>query len=149
MSKYEIMLILDPTSDEKVISEIAKSTFKSKDVQIEKLDRTDLAYEINKSKTASYFVINTLATGEEINEFTRKSNITKNIWRILSINLDTEKGLKRKPKKFKKPNSNFKKPNSDKTNQENNNNENKTTKRKSFNNLDQQTKTEKAKKDKE
>lgn len=79
MSKYEIMLILDPTSDEKVISEIVKSTFKSKEVQIEKMERTDLAYEINKSKTASYFVVNVSATGDEINEFTRKSNITKSI----------------------------------------------------------------------
>ncbi len=79
MSKYEIMLILDPISDEKVISEIVKSTFKSKEAQIEKMERTDLAYEINKSKTANYFVINVSATGDEINEFTRKSNITKSI----------------------------------------------------------------------
>lgn len=148
MSKYEIMLILDPTSDEKVISEIVKSTFKSKEVQIEKMERTDLAYEINKSKTASYFVVNVSATGDEINEFTRKSNITKSIWRIMSVNLDTEKGLQRKPKKFRKPNPNFRKPNPERMNQENNSNsENKTSKRKNFNS--EQTKTEKVKKDKE
>lgn len=104
MSNYEVMLILDPKSDEKTVSEIAKSTFKSKDVKIEKLERTELAYEINKSKTATYILLNVKATGEEINEFTRKANISKNIWRILSINLDTEKGLNRKakPKKIKK-----------------------------------------------
>ncbi len=148
MSKYEIMLILDPTSDEKVISEIVKSTFKSKEAQIEKMERTDLAYEINKSKTANYFVINVSATGDEINEFTRKSNITKSIWRIMSVNLDTEKGLQRKPKKFRKPNPNFRKPNSEKMNQENNSNpENKVSKRKNFNS--EQAKTEKVKKDKE
>ncbi len=148
MSKYEIMLILDPTSDEKVISEIVKSTFKSKEAQIEKMERTDLAYEINKSKTANYFVINVSATGDEINEFTRKSNITKSIWRIMSVNLDTEKGLQRKPKKFRKPNSNFRKPNSEKMNQENNSNpENKVSKRKNYNS--EQAKTEKVKKDKE
>ncbi len=148
MSKYEIMLILDPTSDEKVISEIVKSTFKSKEAQIEKMERTDLAYEINKSKTANYFVINVSATGDEINEFTRKSNITKSIWRIMSVNLDTEKGLQRKPKKFRKPNPNFRKPNSEKMNQENNSNpENKVSKRKNYNS--EQTKTEKVKKDKE
>lgn len=148
MSKYEIMLILDPTSDEKVISEIVKSTFKSKEVQIEKMERTDLAYEINKSKTANYFVVNVSATGDEINEFTRKSNITKSIWRIMSVNLDTEKGLQRKPKKFRKPNPNFRKPNPERMNQENNSNsENKTSKRKNFNS--EQTKTEKVKKDKE
>ncbi len=148
MSKYEIMLILDPISDEKVISEIVKSTFKSKEAQIEKMERTDLAYEINKSKTANYFVINVSATGDEINEFTRKSNITKSIWRIMSVNLDTEKGLQRKPKKFRKPNPNFRKPNSEKMNQENNSNpENKISKRKNYNS--EQAKTEKVKKDKE
>lgn len=98
MSNYEVMLILDPKSDEKIVSEIAKSTFKSKDIKIEKLERTELAYEINKSKTAIYVLITVKATGEEINEFTRKSNITKNIWRILSLNLDTERGLNRKAK---------------------------------------------------
>lgn len=106
MSKYEIMLIIDPNSDEKNVSEIASSTFKSgKDLKIEKLERTELAYEINKSKTAIYFVINVTATGDEINEFTRKANITKNIWRSMSVNLDSEKGLNRKakPKRVKKP----------------------------------------------
>ena len=104
MSNYEVMLILDPKSDEKIVSEIAKSTFKSKDIKIEKLERTELAYEINKSKTATYILLNVKASGEEINEFARKANISKNIWRILSINLDTEKGLNRKakPKKIKK-----------------------------------------------
>lgn len=111
MSNYEIMLILDPSSDEKVVSEIAKSTFSSKDIKIEKMERTELAYEINKSKTAIYFLINVKASGEEINEFTRKTNIAKNIWRILSINLDSEKGLNRKakPKKIKKASFNHKK----------------------------------------
>lgn len=104
MSKYEIMLIIDPNSDEKNVSEIANSTFKSKDLKIEKLERTELAYEINKSKTGSYFLITVAAIGEEINEFTRKANIAKNIWRMLSVNLDSEKGLNRKvkPKKHKR-----------------------------------------------
>lgn len=105
MNKYEIMLILDPNSDEKNISELVNSTFKNKDFKIEKLERTELAYEINKSKTGKYMLINAKASGEEINEFTRKANIAKNIWRMISINLDTEKGLNRraKPKKVKKP----------------------------------------------
>ena len=58
----------------------------------------------------------------------------------MSINLDTEKGLQRKPKKFRKHNS-------ERMNQENNSNsENKIPKRKNFNS--EQTKTEKVKKDK-
>ena len=62
MSKYEIMLILDPNSDEKIVSEIAKSTFSSKELKVEKLERTELAYEINKSKTAIYMLINVVAS---------------------------------------------------------------------------------------
>lgn len=103
MSKYEIMLIIDPKSEEKIIFDLAKSTFKN-EAKIEKLERTELAYEINKSKTAFYYLVSVEATGEEINEFMRKSNITKNIWRSLSVNLDHEKGLNRKakPKKNRK-----------------------------------------------
>ena len=58
----------------------------------------------------------------------------------MSINLDTEKGLQRKPKKFRKHNP-------ERMNQENNSNsENKIPKRKNFNS--EQAKTEKVKKDK-
>ena len=106
MSNYEIMLILDPKSDDKIITEIANSSFlTSKEYKVEKLERTELAYEIKKSKTAFYYLLTTKATGDEINEFLRKSNIAKNIWRTLSINLDSEKGLNRKakPKKIRRP----------------------------------------------
>ena len=121
MSNYEIMLILDPKSDDKIITEIANSSFlTSKEFKVEKLERTELAYEIKKSKTAFYYLINAKATGDEINEFLRKSNIAKNIWRTLSINLDSEKGLNRKakPKKIRRPfvkkNANAMNKNSDK-----------------------------------
>ncbi len=105
MSKYEIMLILDPSSNSQVAQEICDSTFKSKDLKLEKLENTELAYKINKSKNAIYILINVSATGEEVIEFTRKCNITKVIWRQMVINLDSEKGLNRKanPKKIKKP----------------------------------------------
>ena len=105
MAKYEIMLILDPKSDDQVISEIAKSSFKNASFELQKLERTELAYEIKKSKTAFYYLLNTEATGVEINEFLRKVNIAKNIWRVLSLNLDTERGLHRKakPKRVRRP----------------------------------------------
>lgn len=106
MSKYEIMLILDPSSSTQIAQEICDATFKSsKDLKVAKLENTELAYKINKSKTAIYVLINVSASGEEIIEFTRKCNITKTIWRQLVINLDSEKGLNRKanPKKVKKP----------------------------------------------
>ncbi len=105
MSKYEIMLILDPSSNSQIAQEICESTFKSSDLKVEKLETTELAYKINKSKNAIYILINVSATGEEVIEFTRKCNITKVVWRQMVINLDSEKGLNRKanPKKIKKP----------------------------------------------
>lgn len=105
MSKYEIMLILDPSSNSQLAQEICDNTFKSKDLKVTKLENTELAYKINKSANAIYILINVSATGEEVTEFTRKCNITKTIWRQLVINLDSEKGLNRKanPKKIKKP----------------------------------------------
>jgi ribosomal protein S6 len=77
MSKYEIMLILDPSSNSQIAQEICESTFKSSDLKVEKLETTELAYKINKSKNAIYILINVSATGEEVIEFTRKCNITK------------------------------------------------------------------------
>ncbi len=105
MSKYEIMLILDPSSNSQIAQEICDAIFQSKDSKITKLENTELAYKINKSKNAIYILINVSATGEEVIEFTRKCNITKVIWRQMIINLDSEKGLNRKanPKKIKKP----------------------------------------------
>lgn len=98
MSNYEIMLILDPKADEQVVREIATATFASKQFELKKLERTELAYEIKKSKTALYYLVQVQASGFEINEFLRKANIAKAIWRILSINLDHERGLNRKAK---------------------------------------------------
>lgn len=105
MSKYEIMLILDPSSNSQIAQEICDTTFKSKDLKVSKLENTELAYKINKSKNAIYILINVSAIGEEVIEFTRKCNITKVIWRQMVINLDSEKGLNRKanPKRVKKP----------------------------------------------
>ncbi|MGL4343269.1 MAG: 30S ribosomal protein S6 [Metamycoplasmataceae bacterium] len=104
MSKYEIMLILDPSSNIELVQSLVKATFKESNATIEELKNIELAYQINKSKTGKYILININASGDEINEFNRKCNISKEIWRNLSINLDTEKGLNRKaaPKRVKK-----------------------------------------------
>ena len=90
MAKYEIMLILDPKEDINVAKKISGEIFKN--AKFEKLEKTELAYEINKSKTGTYILINVESNGDEIKEFTRKTNIVKTIWRSLVINLDTEMG---------------------------------------------------------
>lgn len=90
MAKYEIMLILDPKEDIQVAEKLVNETFKN--AEFKKLDRTELAYEINKSKTATYVLVNTEANGAEVKEFIRRSNIMKTVWRHLVVNLDTEMG---------------------------------------------------------
>ena len=90
MAKYEIMMMIDPKEDDKVVETLVNSVFKNPKIQ--KLEQTELAYEINKSKIAHYFLIDVEATGKEIDDLTTKTNISKKVWRLLAINLDKEIG---------------------------------------------------------
>lgn len=112
MAKYEIMLILAPGEKIEVASKLATDVFGEETVKkVEKLERTELAYPINKSKIATYVLINLEAEETKVSEFVRLSNIIKTIWRVLIINLDSEKGLNRKVTVKKvKPKPAFKKP---------------------------------------
>ncbi|MBN3534655.1 30S ribosomal protein S6 [Mycoplasma procyoni] len=105
MAKYEIMLVLAPTEELSFAEKIAKDVFGEGVKKVEKLERTELAYEINKSKTGAFVVISVEAEENTIAEFTRRTNIQKTIWRTLVINLDSERGLNRKakPKRKKLP----------------------------------------------
>ncbi|QDF64904.1 30S ribosomal protein S6 [Mycoplasma nasistruthionis] len=101
MHKYEIMAIVNPKADVAVYTSIVEEVFGKENVsKLEKLEKNELAYEINKSKHAQYVLALVEAKGESMAEFTRRTNIVKDIWRTLVINLDSEKGLK--PKKESK-----------------------------------------------
>lgn len=103
MSKYEIMLIVDPAIDVAMATDIVESVFGKTNVKkSEKLENTSLAYPINKSTKAHYMLYLVESEGSAIAEFTRKVNITKFIWRKLVINLDTERGLNRAKKTRKR-----------------------------------------------
>lgn len=103
MSKYEIMLLVNPTSTEESVKELVFSVLDEKNTKFERIERTELAYPINKLTRASYFLILTKAKPEAVKELTRKFNIDKSIIRSLIINLNSEKGLKpRKQKRFTK-----------------------------------------------
>ncbi|QGZ97213.1 30S ribosomal protein S6 [Mycoplasma sp. NEAQ87857] len=102
MFKYEIMTIVDPKADVKVVENLLSEVFAEGVKKVEKLERNELAYEINKSKHAQYVLALVETEGENIAEFTRKANIIKEIWRNLVINLDTEKGLGAEPKKARR-----------------------------------------------
>ncbi|MFU2192892.1 30S ribosomal protein S6 [Mycoplasma sp. 4079] len=106
MQKYEIMSIVSPKADVQVLIDLLNEVFGKENIsKVEKLERNELAYEINKSKHGQYVLAFVNAKGSDIAEFTRRSNIIKDIWRALVINLDTEKGLngKESVKETKKP----------------------------------------------
>ncbi|EFF41834.1 ribosomal protein S6 [Mycoplasmopsis alligatoris A21JP2] len=93
MAKYEIVLILDPKAEETVATKLLNEVFGKGVKKAQKLEKTELAYEINKSKHAHFFLAEVEAQTELIAEFTRKANILKTVWRNLVVNLDSEKGL--------------------------------------------------------
>ncbi|AAT27713.1 30S ribosomal protein S6 [[Mycoplasma] mobile] len=102
-NKYEILIMTDPKEEKSVIEKFTNQIFK-KIEKFEQLERTELAYKVNHSSTAHYFLVNVEAKGPEITEFNRRANISKTIWRTMVINLDTEKYLSKKAseKKFTK-----------------------------------------------
>lgn len=93
MNKYEIMLIVDPKADVKIAFDLLSDVFGKGVQKAEKLERNELAYEINKSKHGQFVLALVEADSKTPNEFTRRTNIIKEIWRTLIVNLDSEKGL--------------------------------------------------------
>ncbi|WP_426460887.1 30S ribosomal protein S6 [Mycoplasma hafezii] len=104
MIKYEIMTIVDPKAETSVVENLLKEVFGEGVKSVEKLENNELAYEINKSKHAQYVLALVETEGSNIAEFTRRTNIIKEVWRTLVINLDSEKGLNSKPKKHHRSN---------------------------------------------
>lgn len=93
MANYEIMIIVDPKENLKKIELLSKEVFKEGFKKFTKMNRTELAYPINNSTTAHYALLNVKSSGQEVKEFSRKINISKTIWRHLTINLDTERAI--------------------------------------------------------
>ncbi|MBG0730687.1 30S ribosomal protein S6 [Mycoplasma sp. 'Moose RK'] len=99
MPKYEIMVILDPKAESSVLENLFSTVFGNQAAKkLQKLELTNLAYPIKKSLTGQYFLANLLIQTDLIDEFIRRANITKTVWRYLIINLDSEKGFGKKPK---------------------------------------------------
>ncbi|AWX42514.1 ribosomal protein S6 [Metamycoplasma cloacale] len=100
MSNYEIMLLVNAQASDDEAKAIVLDVLKPEHTKIEKLERTELAYPIQKQVRASYYLVHTKTTPALITEFRRKVNINKSVLRSLIINLASEKGLK--PRKMKK-----------------------------------------------
>ncbi|TPR54378.1 30S ribosomal protein S6 [Metamycoplasma neophronis] len=102
MSNYEIMILVNPQSTEEEVKSLLLSVLSEENTKIERLERTELAYPINKLTRATYYLVSAKAAPELMSELTRKLNIDKSILRSLIINLDSEKGLK--PRKVRRSN---------------------------------------------
>ena len=101
MAKYEIMLIVDPKVDLDNIHKLVKEVFKEELTSFERMDKNELAYPINKQDHANYVLVHVdTKSTDNIKEFRRKVSISKDIWREMIININTEVGLGKKPKKF-------------------------------------------------
>ena len=94
MQKYEIMFIVKPTIDEasikKAFEDMKKvlTDNKAKIIEEKEMGQRDLAYEIKKHSTGYYFLLETEAPVEAINEFNRIANISDTVIRTLVTKLE-------------------------------------------------------------
>ncbi len=94
MHKYELMVILDPTIEEKTVSPSldkflnvirnAKGTIDNVDLW----GRRRLAYEIKKHKEGIYAVVNMTATSEAVLELDRQLKISEAVLRTKVLRAD-------------------------------------------------------------
>lgn len=90
MRNYEIMIIVNPTLDEKTLKGVIESFSKvittngGKVTGVNDMGQRELAYEIKNNKTGYYYVYNVEAKDDKaINEFNRLALIDSNIIRHL------------------------------------------------------------------
>jgi len=93
MTKYEYMVILDPSiSEEERNSSIneLKALFEANNVKIENEDvwgNKKLAYKINRSEEGFYILFNLEMDGKAIKVMNSTINLDKNIWRHMFVKL--------------------------------------------------------------
>ncbi|MDR0675098.1 MAG: 30S ribosomal protein S6 [Mycoplasmataceae bacterium] len=108
MAKYEIMLLVDGTLDEKTaktsIKELIDIIDKNEKFEFTNLGIKDMAYIIRNQKRCWYFQYNFISTiPSQIAEFRRLALINKIVLRHLIINLEKDYGYRaiNNPKKVK------------------------------------------------
>ena len=96
MDKYEIMIIVKTTLEEKAVKETVESLnkvitdMKGKITSSKDMGQRELAYPINKEVSGFYYVITVEASHDAIKEFDRKARLNENIIRHQIIKLDEE-----------------------------------------------------------
>jgi len=89
--KYEIMFIVRPNLEDEARKQLVESfsnvlTERNSEVlSLEDLGSKTLAYEIDDLRKGHYYLINTNATVEAIDEFDRLARINENIIRFIII----------------------------------------------------------------
>ncbi|BAJ29687.1 MULTISPECIES: 30S ribosomal protein S6 [Kitasatospora] len=95
MRHYEVMVILDPSVEERAVSPLIESflnVVRTGGGKIEKIDtwgRRRLAYEINKQSEGIYSVIDLKATPEVVKELDRQFSLSESVLRTKVLRPDT------------------------------------------------------------
>ncbi|WP_030059642.1 MULTISPECIES: 30S ribosomal protein S6 [Streptomyces] len=95
MRHYEIMVILDPSVEERAVSPLIENfltVVRNGGGKVEKVDtwgRRRLAYEINKQSEGIYSVIDLKATPEVVKELDRQMGLSESVLRTKVLRPDT------------------------------------------------------------
>jgi small subunit ribosomal protein S6 len=119
MQKYELMVIFDPSTEDKQVTPILEKSLAvitNAGGTVDNLDmwgRRKLAYQINKNNEGIYAVVNVHSNPDEVNEVERQLRLNEQIMRtkimryedaVFSINpveFEPEKPQKKAPRKAK------------------------------------------------
>ncbi|WP_406091101.1 30S ribosomal protein S6 [Kitasatospora purpeofusca] len=95
MRHYEVMVILDPSVEERAVSPLIESflaVVRNAGGKVEKVDtwgRRRLAYEINKQSEGIYSVIDLQATPEVVKELDRQMGLSESVLRTKVLRPET------------------------------------------------------------
>ena len=95
MRHYELMVILDPSVEERAVSPLIENfltVVRNGGGNVEKVDtwgRRRLAYEINKQSEGIYSVIDLKATPEVVKELDRQLSLSESVLRTKVLRPDT------------------------------------------------------------
>ncbi|GJF34301.1 30S ribosomal protein S6 [Kitasatospora sp. NBC_01539] len=95
MRHYEVMVILDPSVEERAVSPLIENflnVVRTGGGKVEKIDtwgRRRLAYEINKQSEGIYSVIDLKATPEVVKELDRQLGLSESVLRTKVLRPDT------------------------------------------------------------
>ncbi|MEU9045150.1 30S ribosomal protein S6 [Kitasatospora sp. NPDC053057] len=95
MRHYELMVILDPSVEERAVAPLIENfltVVRNGGGKVEKVDtwgRRRLAYEINKQSEGIYSVIDLKATPEVVKELDRQMGLSESVLRTKVLRPDT------------------------------------------------------------